>query len=169
MKWSYFVTVLLVFAAVVSGWAEENAFSLTSPAFATGATIPSKYSRAGGNVSPPLDLQNIPSGALSFALIMYDPDAPAGNWVHWILANIPATEIHFPEGTTPAGVEVGHNSWNQTGYDGPQPPSRVHRYIIQVYALDVKLVLPAGFNRKQLEQTMRGHILGEAAYIGTYP
>ncbi|RLC65970.1 MAG: YbhB/YbcL family Raf kinase inhibitor-like protein [Chloroflexi bacterium] len=148
-------------------------FELTSPAFAHGEPIPSKYTCDGEDISPPLEWSGAPAGTQSFALIMDDPDAPVGTWIHWVLYNAPAETNALPEGV-PADAELsdgslhGKNSWRRTDYGGPCPPSGTHRYFFKLYALDTTLNLDAGATKKQLLQAMEGHILDQAELVGTY-
>lgn len=146
---------------------------LTSPAFAQGQPIPQKYSCRGEDVSPALSWGEPPAGTQSFALIMDDPDAPVGTWVHWVLFNIPASarglpEAFPPDATLPDGSLSGKNSWGNTGYGGPCPPSGTHRYFFKLYALDEALALSAGASKGELEKAMVGHILAQGELMGTF-
>ena len=144
-------------------------FELTSVAFAAGEPIPAKYTCDGANVSPPLAWSDAPPGTQSLALIMDDPDAPAGTWDHWLLFNIPANVRNLPEQAgAPAGSVDGKNGWGRTGYGGPCPPRGTHRYFFKLYALAAKLDLPAGANKSQLLRAMKTHILAQAELMGTY-
>ncbi|MBU0979956.1 MAG: YbhB/YbcL family Raf kinase inhibitor-like protein [Nanoarchaeota archaeon] len=139
--------------------------SLTSPAFEDGQPIPQKYTCWGDNANPPLKIDNIPTGTQSLALIMDDPDAPSGTWVHWLVWNMdPGTtdikEDHY-------FINEGKNSWYESKYGGPCPPSGTHRYFFKLYALDEQLNLPSGTQKKHLEGAMKGHILGQGELIGT--
>jgi Raf kinase inhibitor-like YbhB/YbcL family protein len=143
---------------------------LTSSAFADGGTIPARHARQGGNVSPPLAWSGAPAGTLSFALIVDDPDAPSGDWVHWVVYNLPADTIGLSEGITtlPGGAAQGKNGWGAAQYDGPQPPRGTHRYVFKLYALDVVLDLDPGASKATLLQAMEGHVLARAQLIGNY-
>ncbi len=144
-------------------------FDLTSSAFAQGERIPTKYTCDGEDISPPLQWSNPPQGTQSFALIMDDPDAPVGTWVHWVLFNLPADTQELPEQTTlPAGAQDGKNSWGRTGYGGPCPPSGTHRYFFKLYALDTTVNLTSNADKAQLLRAMEGHILAQAEVMGTY-
>lgn len=154
---------------------EESAMSieLTSPAFAHGEAIPARYSCDGDDISPPLQWQNVPAGTESLALIMDDPDAPRGTWVHWVLYDLPPETSELPEnaamaGSLPGGSSQGTNSWNRLGFGGPCPPSGTHRYFFKLYALDTQLDLAAGATKDQLLVAMEGHILGQGELVGTY-
>lgn len=148
---------------------EEGPMSmaLTSPAFNHGDPIPSKFSCDGEDISPELDWFGTPEGTVSLALIMDDPDAPVGTWVHWVVFNLPMDLSGLREGMTGVGLD-GSNSWNRTGYGGPCPPSGTHRYFFKLYALDLALDLEAGADKAAILDAMAGHILGQAELMGTY-
>ncbi|MDY7076865.1 MAG: YbhB/YbcL family Raf kinase inhibitor-like protein [Chloroflexota bacterium] len=148
-------------------------FELTSAAFAHEKPIPGKYTCDGDDVSPPLQWSDPPAGTQSLALIMDDPDAPVGTWVHWVLYGLPAGTRALPEGVPsdaelPDGSRNGKNSWRRLGYGGPCPPGGAHRYFFKLYALDVMLDQAAGADKKRLLWAMKGHILGQAELMGTY-
>lgn len=152
---------------------ETMAFQLTSSAFAHGQPIPAQYTCRGKDVSPPLNWSDPPAGTQSFALICDDPDAPAGDWVHWLIYNLPATARSLPEGVPTSGQladgsRQGLNGWRQTGYRGPCPPSGTHRYFFKLYALDTILDLPPGATKQQLLEAMKGHVLVQAELMGTF-
>jgi Raf kinase inhibitor-like YbhB/YbcL family protein len=149
---------------------EEHAaleMSLTTPAFNHEQAIPVKFSCDGENLSPDLDWFGTPKGTKSLALILDDPDAPVGTWVHWVLFNIPADIPGLQEGITGVGVD-GNNSWDRTGYEGPCPPGGTHRYFFKLYALDLLLELATGASKEALLEAIDGHILGQAELMGTY-
>ena len=119
---------------------------IESPAFASGARIPERYSRFGDNISPPLVFTDTPPQAGSLALIVDDPDAPDPKaprmtWVHWVLYDLPPSASKLPEaaGGLPPGTKVGLNDWEKAQYGGPCPPIGRHRYIHKLYALDIQL------------------------------
>jgi Raf kinase inhibitor-like YbhB/YbcL family protein len=149
-------------------------FKLTSSAFAEGQAIPVKYSCKGSDMSPPLEWgEELPQGTKSLALIVDDPDAPMGTWVHWVLWNIPTTAHGWPE-NTPTDPELvngamqGKTSAGGSGYHGPCPPSGTHRYFFKLYALNTKLSLPAGADKDALFQAMDGHVLAQVELMGTF-
>ena len=152
------------------GEVSMDRFSVTSPAFSDGAEIPARFTADGADLSPRLDIHQAPQGTAAFALIVDDPDAPMGTWVHWVVWNIPAGTTAIPEGGVPAGSVEGRNSWGRTGYGGPSPPkgTGVHRYFFKLYALDTALDLPPSAGKKELLAAMKGHVLGEAQLMGTY-
>lgn len=139
---------------------------LTSPAFADGAAIPTRYSCDGDDISPPLVIDGLPEGTATLALVVDDPDAPGGTWDHWVAYDIPpATEI--PEDVAALGV-AGTNSWRRGGYGGPCPPSGIHRYFFTLYAVDTELGLEQGARKGQLLDALEGHVIAEAQLMGTY-
>jgi Raf kinase inhibitor-like YbhB/YbcL family protein len=152
---------------------ETATIKIGSPAFQEGGMIPERYSCYGDNISPPLSWEGVPEGTKSMALIVDDPDAPGGTFVHWVLYDLPADLEGLPENLPsgkglPIGGEEGINSTNQTGYTGPCPPSGTHRYFFKVYALDEKLKLPAGETKDRLLDAMEGHLLGQGRLMARY-
>ncbi len=155
-------------------------FTLTSNAFENGQPIPAAhaYRGEGDNVSPPLAWSNAPANTVAFAMIMDDPDAPSrerprpeGPWVHWVVINLPASQIALLAGEgNRGGNNQGLNDFGEIGYGGPMPPagSGPHRYVFTLYALDVAPVLNVGATKAQLLSAINGHILDEAVLIGTY-
>ena len=147
-------------------------FSITSSAFADGARIPAHYTCDGENISPPLTFAGVPTGAVSLALIMDDPDVPKhlrpdGLWVHWVVFDMPADVREIGEGAVPAGT-MGANTRGALAYGGPCPPDREHRYFFKLYALDVKLGLPEGATRDEVLAAMEGRVLAGAELMGKY-
>lgn len=148
-------------------------FTLSSPAFAHESAIPTLYTCAGDDLSPALEWTDPPAGTQSLALIVDDPDAPVGTWVHWVVYNIPPDARGFAEAYSAAaeptdGSRNGENGWRKVGYGGPCPPSGTHRYFFNLYALDTALDLDPGATASQLLKAMEGHILAQAALMGTY-
>ena len=154
--------------------AEEIALmELTSPEFNEGGMIPDKFGCKGEEVSPTLNWTEPPAGTQSFALIMDDPNAPMGTWVHWVLYNIPADTRSLPENvpgdpTLADGSMQGENSWPRTGYGGPCPPVRTHNYFFKLYALDIMFTADPGLTKAELLNLMEGHILEEIHLTGRY-
>jgi Raf kinase inhibitor-like YbhB/YbcL family protein len=148
-------------------------FELTSPAFAAGQAIPAKYTCKGENVSPALSWGDPPDGTQTLVLIVDDPDAPGGTWVHWVMFNIPADvrdlSENFPgDATLPDGSVQGITDFGKPGYGGPCPPSGTHRYFFKLYALDTTLTLDAKTKKADLEAAMDGHILAQTELMGTF-
>lgn len=150
-------------------------FQLTSDAFANGQSIPAKYSCIGKNISPALAWTDPPVGTQSFALIVDDPDAPFGTWVHWVLYNILPDMRSLQEdlpitgkNVDPRAIFVGNNSSGDIGYDGPCPPSGTHRYFFKLYALDTQISLLPGATKDQILKEMENHILAQTELMGTF-
>jgi Raf kinase inhibitor-like YbhB/YbcL family protein len=161
---------------------------LSSSAFDAGGEIPLPYSCRGANVSPPLAWSGVPEGTQSLALVMDDPDSQPPGFVHWVIYNIPPSASGLPEGVEaeamlPDGTRQGPNDYalftqegqthpggapiNRLGYDGPCPPA-AHRYVFQLYALDVILDLPAESTMADVLAAMAGHVLGQAELTGVF-
>ena len=143
---------------------------LTSTAFRSGSSSPDRYTCVGEGGSPPLEWRKIPEGTRSLALILDDPDAPSGLFVHWVLYNLPPNMNGLPENYSPGdGVHSGRNSLGQTGYSGPCPPGgETHHYYFRLYALDKTLELTSGATRAQVIDALQGHVLAETELIGLY-
>ncbi len=138
---------------------------LTSPAFKAKEMIPQKYTCQGQDINPPLLIDDMPDNAESLALIVEDPDAPAGNWVHWIVYGIPVID-RIQENSVP-GTQ-GKNDFDKLDYGGPCPPSGVHRYFFRLYALDTTLNLEEGIDKDTLVNAMEDHILDQAELVGRF-
>jgi len=168
-----FVAVLPI---ISEGAPMKQHFTLSSSSYTHDGSIPARFTCDGEDVSPPLAWSGAPTGTKSFALILDDPDAPDPaaprmTWVHWMLYDIPASVHSLPEGGSkhlPPGAREGLNDWKQTGFRGPCPPMGRHRYFHKLYALDVILPDLHKPGKVQLETAMRGHILAETQFIGTY-
>jgi Raf kinase inhibitor-like YbhB/YbcL family protein len=148
--------------------------SISSPGFQEGERIPAKYTCEGQNASPLLEWSETPEKAQSLALIMDDPDAPAGVFSHWVIFNIPPDSIKLPEAVPtepqlPDGCQQGRNDAGRIGYYGPcPPPSRPHHYRFTLYALDKRLELRTGISKEQLLGAMQGHILDQGRLTGIF-
>lgn len=146
---------------------------LSSKAFKNESVIPSRYTCDGEDISPALDWHDVPENTASFVLICDDPDAPGGNWDHWLLFNLPGSYRTLPEGfllsqNRKEGIRGGTNDFRRLDYGGPCPPGGVHRYFFKIYALDVILDLPEGSRKNEIEAAMKGHILGQGQLMGKY-
>jgi Raf kinase inhibitor-like YbhB/YbcL family protein len=144
---------------------------LTSPSFEADAAIPEKFTCDGGDMNPELQIQNVPEGAVSLALIVHDPDAPiAGGFAHWVVWNIDPKTILIKEESVPPGAVEGLNGAHATRYAGPCPSHgpEVHHYHFKLFALDISLDLPETSGLQELEVAMKGHVLAETELVGTY-
>lgn len=150
------------------------ALTLSSTAFQSEGNIPKQYTCEGRDASPALSWSGIPSGTKTFALIMDDPDAPVGTWVHWVIYNLPANLSSLAEGMMtaeilPNGTKQGLNDFKRIGYGGPcPPPGKPHRYFFKLYALDAEISLPPKATKAQLLQAMTNHVLAETYLMGKY-
>lgn len=144
---------------------------VTSTAFADGGPIPAEFTCDGEDVSPPLAWSGAPSGTRSFAIIVDDPDAPKGTWVHWVVYDLPATTTSLARdasGELPEPARHGKNGWGDAAWGGACPPSGRHHYVHRVYALDAMTGLTGSPTRAQLDAAMKGHILAAGELVGTY-
>jgi Raf kinase inhibitor-like YbhB/YbcL family protein len=150
------------------------ALTITSPAFKQGEVIPTKYTRDGENISPPLEWHDAPPETRSFVLLVEDPDAPSGTFRHWAMYNIPAGESGLPEGVSSqgrGGTGEGVNGFGNARYDGPQPPQGhgPHHYHVRLAALDVpQLNIPPSAKAEDIWTKALPHIIAEAELVGVY-
>lgn len=186
------LAVIIIVALAAAGWwlvnqpsapvTIQNTFNmgltLTSSAWADGQAIPPTYTCDGEDMSPPLKIGNLPTGTKSLALVVDDPDAPAGSFIHWLVWNIRPNEGEIMEGKIPSRASAGTNSFGRVGYGGPCPPDRTvvragppegeHRYLFKLIALDTELDLPVSTTIKEFNQAVAGHIIEETILTGTY-
>jgi Raf kinase inhibitor-like YbhB/YbcL family protein len=168
-----FLAGLIATSSVAAEKTKREIMQLTSTAFAEGASIPAKHTCDDRNVSPPLSWSGVPSGAKALVLIVDDPDAPSGTWVHWVLYDLPATVSELAEDVAKsqysAGAKQGLNDFKHLGYGGPcPPPGKPHRYFFKLYAVDVPLDLKPGLTGKEVERALEKHVIGQAQLMGTY-
>ena len=139
---------------------------LTSPAFENNTSIPLKFTCRGEGVNPALVIEGIPQGAKSLVLIVEDPDATRGLFVHWVVYDIPLTE-RIEENSVP-GI-LGINNSGKLNFCSPCPPAgNQHRYFFKIYALDELLGAKEGLNKEDIEHLIYGHVLDKAELIGLY-
>ena len=146
---------------------------ISSEAFEDGGMIPSMYTCDGDDISPPLSWDSVPEKTKSIALICDDPDAPMGTFVHWVLFNLPADIKGLEENISKEmmlenGAQQGISDFGKIGYGGPCPPGGTHRYFFKIYTIDTIITAGANFRKKDLENAMKGHILGTGQIIGRY-
>ena len=140
---------------------------ITSKNFTDGKKIPSKYTCDGENIAPELTWTDFPKETKSFVLTCNDPDAPGGNFIHWIVVNIPLETNGIPEGTVNInGGEGIKNDFGQTQYGGPCPPSGEHRYIFTIYALNTEKIL--NVDKNNIQEKIKPYIVDQAQIIGLY-
>ena len=152
----------------------ETAMKITTSDFTAGGPIPRAFTADGADGSPALSFQDAPAGTRAFALIMDDPDAPVGLWVHWVVYDLPGASTGLApnqprSATLPGGARQGRNSWSRMGWNGPDPPrGKAHRYFFKLYALSGPLGLEPGATAPNVEAAMKGKVLAEASLMGTY-
>jgi Raf kinase inhibitor-like YbhB/YbcL family protein len=141
---------------------------IESPAFEDNKSIPPEYTCDGENINPPLVISGVPDDARSMVLIVDDPDAPLGTWVHWTVWNIGKETGEIPENSCPRDAIEGMTDSGKPGYSGPCPPSGTHRYFFKLYALDDFLSLSNSARVNDIRREMGGKILAEAQLVGLY-
>lgn len=162
-------SLLITFLLIASGvaLAQEPNLTLSSSAFTDQGNIPSKYTCDGANFNPPLAVHNVPVHTESLVLIVHDLDAPAGDWIHWVVYDIDPRVTRIDENTL-LGKEL-INNFNQFHYGGPCPPAgESHHYIFDLYALDTTFQFNANGSPQGLLQMMQGHVLSRTSLIGVY-
>jgi len=167
-------TLALLATSVLIAKDPPAKLELKTTAFKAGGTIPTQYTCSGVDMSPALSWNQPPPRTRSLALIVDDPDAPAGTWVHWVVYNLPASARQLPERVPPgeaivSGGKQGLNDFPQNGYGGPcPPPGKPHSYFFRLYALDTLLDLRPPVRRNDVDAAMKGHILAQAEWMGTF-
>ncbi|MFA7240933.1 MAG: YbhB/YbcL family Raf kinase inhibitor-like protein [Sulfuricellaceae bacterium] len=177
-------TLFALTALLTVGAASADGFSLTSPEIKANARLAAEqvfngFGCEGGNISPELAWQGAPKDAKSFAVTLYDPDAPTGSgWWHWVVFNLPADTAGLKKGAgvpkaglTPVGAVQGRTDFGQPGYGGPCPPvgHGAHRYIFTVYALKIdKLPLDENSPAAMVGYYLHQNTLGKAVLMGGY-
>lgn len=173
-----FIACLLVSVLVrqqagpVHGQARTSLW-VRSASFSEGGAIPRDYTCDGADLSPQLQWQQAPAGTKSLALEMDDPDAPV-DFTHWLVYNMAPGVRELPQNASThaashQGAAEGINDFGDAGYDGPCPPrGNPHHYFFRLYALDIRLDLPAGASKKRLDAAIRGHIVAQGQMVGIY-
>ena len=141
---------------------------LTSTAFEQNQPIPARYTCDGVNHNPPLTFSQVPQEAHSLVLVVEDPDAPRKVFTHWLVYTIPPSTQHIREHEVPPQSKQGMTDFGTRGYGGPCPPSGTHRYVFQLFALDITLALPEGTRKEEVLAKMKGHVIVKAELVGTY-
>jgi Raf kinase inhibitor-like YbhB/YbcL family protein len=179
MKWeiknaAFLLGALIVAATFALGAENPAKMEIKTPSFQTGAEIPRKFTCDGEDVSPAIAWEGAPAGAKAFALIVDDPDAPSGTWVHWVIYDLPGETRALAEAepameSLPGGAMQGLNDFRKVGYGGPCPPrGPAHRYFFKLYALDAPTNLKPRATKQQLLDAIKGHIVGAAELMGRY-
>lgn len=169
------MAMILTLVAAVPCFAQRSGMGIHSPAFVQDGAIPATYTcSAFKPISPPLGWQDVPGGTKTLVLLVKDPDAPHGTFIHWIVYNIPASIAGIPPDMPPTdhlaiGGVQGMNSSGKIGYMGPCPPAgSPHHYHFELLALDVVLNLKPGAKVDQVEAASKGHIKAKAELVGTF-
>jgi Raf kinase inhibitor-like YbhB/YbcL family protein len=147
--------------------------TVASDAFAEGQKIPAAHTCDGQDLSPRIMIFDLPPGTKTWAILCDDPDAPGGDWVHWLAFNLPPSLTELAQGVPPEalaklGGATGRNSWGNSRYQGPCPPSGSHRYFFKVFALDCALELPSGTSKADFLAKSKGHALAHGMLMGRY-
>jgi len=170
----FFLSLGLFYAVLVFMPKPENNINfnnmkITSSVFEDGEFIPSKYTCDGQGINPSLEFSEIPANAKSLALLIDDPDAPGGDWVHWLVWNIDPQINNIEAGVLPVGAVEGENSSGENKYSGPCPPSGVHNYVFKFYALDMVLAdLSNKTDKQKFLKLIENHVVGFAKLVGKY-
>jgi Raf kinase inhibitor-like YbhB/YbcL family protein len=145
---------------------DSSSFQLTSSAFADGGMIPDKYTCKGEGVNPPLEIHGEPDGTDTYALVVHDPDAPGGDFLHWTVWNLPDETTTIPENASLDNANQGANDFGKTGYGAPCPPSGTHRHTFELYAFDNEPSLQNGTSRSDLQSVIDNHKVAETSLTG---
>lgn len=174
-----YIGLLLVLFATINTFPQQEKgnikmdIKIESRAFGNGENIPSKYTCDGENISPQLNWTCSVEKVKTFLLFVEDPDAPGGNFTHWIVYNIPSKINYLMENSTPTKnipdeILMGTNDFGRIGYGGPCPPSGSHRYYFRIYGLDTAIHLDSGATKKEIMKKMEGHIEARGELMGRY-
>jgi len=143
--------------------------TVSSPAFADGGIIPRRYTCDGENVSPPLDFSGVPGDTAELVVLVEDPDAPHGSFVHWVVWGLDHHTTALGAGDLPSEAAQGRNGFGKNGYGGPCPPKgKPHHYVFSVFATDVKLTLSPGASADDVKRALAGHTAGSGTLVGRY-
>jgi Raf kinase inhibitor-like YbhB/YbcL family protein len=148
--------------------ASQNTMKLESEAFGNDGNIPEQYSCYGKAEAIPLIVSGVPDGTKSLAIVADDPDAPNGDFVHWVIWNINPETAAFATDNPPGGSVEGITSLGKSGFVAPCPPSGTHHYRFKLYALDNELAIPASSDRSALMSAIEGHVLSSTMLTGLY-
>jgi len=176
-----FLTIILILAATImhKGFGAKNNYETNlkiskeanmkiTSVFEHNTNIPSIYTCDGDDLAPELTITEVPDGTKELVLIVDDPDAPIGTFVHWVLYNIPPTTTKIDNRNLPKGAKQGHTDFGRNSWGGPCPPSGVHRYFFKLYAIDKTLEFKEGVKKRQIENEIEEHIIEKAELIGLY-
>jgi Raf kinase inhibitor-like YbhB/YbcL family protein len=165
---------LLIFALVPAYSLGNTGIGLQSTSFRNRAEVPRVYTCSGQDKSPPLEWNGVPAGAKALVIIVRDPDAPGGSFVHWVLYDLPPVVSELPSGlpateSIPQGGRQGLNGIGHLGYMGPcPPPGAPHHYHFRLYAIDNRTGLNPGATAEAVERAIKGHVLGSGELVGIF-
>jgi Raf kinase inhibitor-like YbhB/YbcL family protein len=146
--------------------ATTTSLRLKSAAFEPGGVIPREHTCDGDDVSPPLSWSGPPEGTQAFALMVTDPDAQ--EFVHWVLADIPASTTELASGAGDSIGTPGLNDFGRTGWGGPCPPTGIHQYVFRLYALSAPLGLTGTPDAEMVQARLEPLTLAQAELTATY-
>ncbi len=171
--WRVLLTLAVAVALAAANASAQSKMEIRTGAFAPGSSIPGKYTCSGENLSPPLAISGVPASAKSLALIVEDPDAPSGTFVHWVVYNLPPATTQIDAGVKqdaamPGGGVQGRNDFGRLGYGGPcPPPGSPHHYHFRLFALNSQL-MPQSATGPGVEEAMQNHIVTSTEIVGTF-
>ena len=170
MHSKYALFSILAMSIVSTTFAQDSAFKLLSPAFANGGIIPTQYTCSGADTSPPLAWVDVPRGTKSLVLIVDDPDAPGGTFVHWVVYELDSTTNRLAENASNSASRTqGVNGFGHLGYGGPCPPRGApHDYHFRLFALASPLGLKPGASASEVLSAVKGRVLGTAELVGIF-
>lgn len=169
----FFIIVILLVSAKfvvhkdILANAKEGNMKITT-VFEHNGNIPSEYTCDGKDAAPLLTIFEVPEKAKELVLIVDDPDAPMGTWVHWVVYNIPVDTKEIDAKNLPTEAKQGMTDFGRIGWGGPCPPNGTHRYFFKLYAIDKKLTLLAGATKIQVENEIKQNVIEKAEIIGLY-
>lgn len=163
-----FLGVSVVFSKELHHLQLKESDMKLSTVFEHNGNIPLEYTCDGKDLAPVLNISEVPQDAKELVLIVDDPDAPMGTWVHWVLYNIPANITKIDAQNLPKEAKQGMTDFGKIGWGGPCPPSGTYRYFFKLYAINKTIDLPLGAKKSQVEKEMQGHIIEKTEIIGLY-
>lgn len=144
--------------------------TVTSEAFDNGESIPTRYTCDGAEVSPPLEWSGVPDGAKELVLVVTDPDAPSGEFVHWVVGDLDPDGGGLDEGEVPEEAVEGPNDFGEQGYGAPCPPSEdtAHRYVFRLYAAGERIDMRPDASIDEVRGALEESALADGQLVGTY-
>jgi Raf kinase inhibitor-like YbhB/YbcL family protein len=146
----------------------SHVITVSSTAFGDGQAIPARFTCDGDGETPPLAWTNVPKDAAALALVVDDPDAPNGTFVHWVVLDLPPDTVGLQPDTVPSGAAQAKNSAGKASYASPCPPSGTHHYRFTVYALSKRTGLSDGADTDTALAAIRSAATAQGRLVGTY-